>query len=813
MNIVIPLCGKGERFALQYKESKPLIKVHDKEIIFYILDNIYNDSNEKKHVYIIINKNTNCTDIKNIILSKYNSVHFVDIIQETRGAAETIQLGVSKIKNTLKYPNLLVLDGDNFYTTNIFQLISLNENGIVCFNDDSVLEQYSYITKDSDNYVMDVKEKSKISNHANTGAYFFKNINEFLENSNYVINNNIMFKNEFYISAVIKYMLDKNKFKAIEIDRDTYVSLGTPALVSKYIESTYSFLFDLDGTLVISDHIYIKAWNKLLQKYNISVDDFFFKQYIQGNNDYDVVKKILPDINAIIDVESISQLKDVYFAEYFNEIIVIQDSIQFIKHVKKHGHKIAIVTNSNRTIATKVLEHIGIIDIIDLIVVGSECDKPKPYPDPYLKAMKFFNIPSNKTFIFEDSQTGLLSAKHSYPKCIIGVDYFGNNEKCMRNNGANIVIPNFSCEKLYSNIMEFNNNDNESIINNIRNCLHKSLDIKEIICNNMTLKGGYISDVVCVDVVLTNNQILNMIFKKENKTENMLSTMASNLCLYEREYYFYDSISRYVNINIPKFYGIVRNNDFEKIGILLENLNNSQYELNLDMNKQNIDVVLSYISTIASMHANFSNKILTTQFNGLFKANSKELNSQFICDYVKEKCELFINKWKFMLNNGLSEKIKKIVSKFQQIQNKLSEGCLTLCHGDFKSPNIFCRIQDNNHVPCIIDWQYISEGKGVQDIVFFMIESFDSDVIKENFNIILEYYYIKLCEFGVKNYDKKEFTRDVTYSICYFPILVALWFGTMDQEDLIDKNFPYVFVKKSLFFLENYMDENVLNEL
>ena len=200
---------------------------------------------------------------------------------------------------------------------------------------------------------------------------------------------------------------------------------------------------------------------------------------------------------------------------YFNEIIVIQDSIQFIKHVKKHGHKIAIVTNSNRTIATKVLEHIGIIDIIDLIVVGSECDKPKPYPDPYLKAMKFFNIPSNKTFIFEDSQTGLLSAKHSYPKCIIGVDYFGNNEKCMRNNGANIVIPNFSCEKLYSNIMEFNNNDNESIINNIRNCLHKSLDIKEIICNNMTLKGGYISDVVCVDVVLTNNQILNMIFKKE----------------------------------------------------------------------------------------------------------------------------------------------------------------------------------------------------------------------------------------------------------------------------------------------------------
>ena len=39
MNIIIPLGGKGERFKKEgYISPKPLIKVLDKEIIFYVLD-------------------------------------------------------------------------------------------------------------------------------------------------------------------------------------------------------------------------------------------------------------------------------------------------------------------------------------------------------------------------------------------------------------------------------------------------------------------------------------------------------------------------------------------------------------------------------------------------------------------------------------------------------------------------------------------------------------------------------------------------------------------------------------------------------
>ena len=35
-------------------------------------------------------------------------------------------------------------------------------------------------------------------------------------------------------------------------------------------------LFDLDGTLVNTDYIYIKVWNNLLKKFNITCDKKIF---------------------------------------------------------------------------------------------------------------------------------------------------------------------------------------------------------------------------------------------------------------------------------------------------------------------------------------------------------------------------------------------------------------------------------------------------------------------------------------------------------------------------------------------------------
>lgn len=70
MNIIIPLGGKGERFIKEgYKHPKPLIKIFDKFMIEYVIDNLFIDENDK--VFIIYNEYLNQFDFLNIITKKY----------------------------------------------------------------------------------------------------------------------------------------------------------------------------------------------------------------------------------------------------------------------------------------------------------------------------------------------------------------------------------------------------------------------------------------------------------------------------------------------------------------------------------------------------------------------------------------------------------------------------------------------------------------------------------------------------------------------------------------------------------------------
>ena len=90
---------------------------------------------------------------------------------------------------------------------------------------------------------------------------------------------------------------------------------------------------------------------------------------------------------------------------------------------------------------------------------------------------------------------------------------------------------------------------------------------------------------------------------------------------------------------------------------------------------------------------------------------------------------------------------------------------------------------------------YITKGKGVQDIVFLIIESIDFKL--EHF--VKEFYYQKVKHL----FTEEEFEIDYIISMCYYPIYVAIWFGTLHQDELIDVNFPKRFISKLLLILQN----------
>jgi hypothetical protein len=158
-----------------------------------------------------------------------------------------------------------------------------------------------------------------------------------------------------------------------------------------------------------------------------------------------------------------------------------------------------------------------------------------------------------------------LSATSVVPRCIIGIETIYSHEKLL-NYGAILTIKNY----IGLNLPTIINNENFHI-HLLKEMINKSLvlfDIKNIEINSNKLKGGFISDVIQVDIITKDEIHISSVLKMENKNETFLSTMSNHLDLYNREYYFYDVISKYVPIKYPKSYGLIKNENFDTVRLL-----------------------------------------------------------------------------------------------------------------------------------------------------------------------------------------------------------------------------------------------------
>jgi HAD superfamily hydrolase (TIGR01509 family) len=804
MNIIIPLGGKGERFSKNgYKQPKPLIPIFEKCMIEYLLDNLVLD--EDDNICIFYNEHLDLHSFSSLLSSKYNKsrelVSFIKV-PDTSGAAETILLGIDQLLiGNKKYHNKsIILDCDTFYTENIIDIFRNSNDNMVFYTKNYESNPiYSYILLNEQDIIIEIKEKDKISDNANTGAYAFTNINQLRDFAKYIIDNEIFYKNEPYTSCIISEMIKKNiMFKGRELDNSRVFSLGTPSAVTNYIDSTYAFLFDLDGTLVITDDIYYDVWYQILIAYNITLTKELFSKFIQGNNDKFVINSLLGN-HQNIDIEQISRTKDQLFIENITKLRQIDGMVNTIKDIKKAGHKACIVTNCNRIVAEAIIKFIHIDTYIDFIISNNDCISAKPNPEPYLNAIKKYNIHNEKCFIFEDSNSGILSAKSSNPKLIIGLETIYDAVQ-LKNHGVDLSIKNYYNFDIQS-LITLQTDKSKLIIKDIAKNMGCSID--NIIIDKNKLKGGFIADVIGFTINDNcGNSLTSYVLKYENTDTNILSDMAKQLQLYKREYYFYEHISKYVPIHIPRFICLLKNDDFENRGIILENMVDSGYTININLNNENIDISLKIVDCMAKLHSHFWNKNLKYIFQEL-KRNDDPIFSPFFSNFVKNNQDSFVQKWSSILNSYQIEKFIYIIENFEQIQKRLCNNNLTFIHGDIKSPNIFYDTK-NNYEPYFLDWQHCAIGKGVQDLIFFIVESFDINNVILSYNLFKPYYYKKLLEYNVKQYSYEQYEQDLLDALYYIPIFTSVWFGTIPQDDLIDKNFPYFFINK-LFYLIEYV--------
>ncbi|PON56746.1 HAD hydrolase, subfamily IA [Parasponia andersonii] len=230
---------------------------------------------------------------------------------------------------------------------------------------------------------------------------------------------------------------------------------GTSSLA--FLAPLEAILFDIDGTLCDSDPQHYLAFRQMLQEIGfnggVPIAEEYFIKNISGKHNAELCRVLLPDWD-IERARKFMEDKEGLFRRLAAEQLKPVKGLHYLcKWIDERGLKRAAVTNAPRPNVDLIISMLNLSSFFKIIVLGNECERAKPFPDPYLKGLQALEVSHEHTFVFEDSASGV-KAGVAAGMPVVGLGT-RNPEKSLLDAGASFVIKDFDDPKLWTALEEF----------------------------------------------------------------------------------------------------------------------------------------------------------------------------------------------------------------------------------------------------------------------------------------------------------------------------------------------------------------------
>ncbi len=231
MNIIVPMAGRGSRFAdAGVTTPKPLIDINGAPMMQWALKSIAGIAYSRL-VFVVLQEH----DAEYGVVTWLQDTFGADVItlpDVTEGQLCTV-LAARDVIN--RDEDVLIISSDTYVASDLGRHIA--ERSADCAGIISVADmpgdRWSFARTDETGRVVEVAEKVRISRHASTGMYYFANGRQFVEIGEEMIRDEEKTRGEYYVIPVYQKYIARGWLVTISEVTEMW-DMGTPDALAAF---------------------------------------------------------------------------------------------------------------------------------------------------------------------------------------------------------------------------------------------------------------------------------------------------------------------------------------------------------------------------------------------------------------------------------------------------------------------------------------------------------------------------------------------------------------------------------------------------
>ncbi len=193
-----------------------------------------------------------------------------------------------------------------------------------------------------------------------------------------------------------------------------------------------TIIFDVDGTLLDTETIYMQAWREAgaLHGYNITQEALLQTRAVNMKLATEIFSR---HCGKAFDYEAVRadrvRISEQIIAGLSPSRLQMPQARQVLSILKERGYQIATASSTGLQKSKEHLAHAELLELIDVVVGGDMVENGKPAPDIFLKAASLCGCEPKSCIVVGDTPADVLAANAAGMDVVLIPDHVPPNDQ------------------------------------------------------------------------------------------------------------------------------------------------------------------------------------------------------------------------------------------------------------------------------------------------------------------------------------------------------------------------------------------------